>query len=465
MPPPSSDVVEHRTVIIVGGGPAGLGLSAVLGGWHPHFSESPVLRQRYPQIADYLGQFRGSLLELQMREFVSANLPPVDLFRLLHHPQQKYEDANQIALEFRQSDPVDYLLITQEEVGGLWNNAPENLLTLSPGQWMELAFYPLAQHVAEVGLDIDVNDLIGKRNLIEYYHRIPQRFEQQESIRTGERVTRIEPHEAGFLLTTKDVSGLARQTDGRPTHTAPFPQPEDDLADAEERQYTCKYLVYAAGQRCMLRRLEVDGEDLPFVDVYYDKAEDYDGERALVVGGGRSADWAATELHDAGKQTYYSMRQGSEVHWRLINDSRLGLPYYARIAEILESRSPLMEVFYDTVVQKIEPAGEGGVVTLSANGTERHIEVDHVVKEIGGWCDYEIFHGFPKLQLVEQHDPYRFQVHQVRTHPHNYESVDVDNLYLGGYLAQGLGLVIIAMHGATYAIAADILQKEGRVAG
>ena len=49
----------------------------------------------------------------------------------------------------------------------------------------------------------------------------------------------------------------------------------------------------------------------------------------------------------------------------------------------------------------------------------------------------------------------------MRIHPHNYESIDVPNLYPGGYLAEGIGLVVYAMHGTTYAIAGDILQKEG----
>jgi hypothetical protein len=103
-------------------------------------------------------------------------------------------------------------------------------------------------------------------------------------------------------------------------------------------------------------------------------------------------------------------------------------------------------------------------VWLGAGGEERVVQVDHVVKEIGGIADYALFTGFPQaLQLEEKYDNYRFQVHQVRTHPHNYESVDIPNLYAGGYLAAGIGLVVIAMHGTTYAIAGDILKKEGRL--
>ena len=87
------------------------------------------------------------------------------------------------------------------------------------------------------------------------------------------------------------------------------------------------------------------GQDLPFVAKSYDRPEDFSGERVIVVGGGRSADWAATELYDAGKQVYYVMRQPFDNHWRLISDSRYGLPYYARLAEIMEiPRSSLSNV-------------------------------------------------------------------------------------------------------------------------
>jgi thioredoxin reductase len=455
---------EHHTVIIVGGGPAGLPLAAVLGGWHPYYSDSAILRQRYPQLAQALSQHPGSLLTLHFQDLLRAGIPPVDLFRILHHPRQLFENLDQIALEFRRNEAIDCLLITQEEVGGLWNSVPENQLTLSPGQWMEFPFYPLAQHVQETGQSFDVNELIIKRRLVDYYHRIPERFDVQQGVHTWERVTRVEPHPEGFLVSAADVSDW-RDKDPVALRRPAFPQPVDAVQDSHPtRQYTCRYLVYAVGQRCELRSLGVPGESLPFVTQYYEKPAHFPGERVLVVGGGRSADWAATELHDAGKSVTYAMRQSSENHWSLIDQSRGGLPYYARLAEILEDDAGRLDTVYGATLSGIEASGDGGLVTMDVDGQARTVEVDHVLKEIGGRADYSLLQGFESsLQFVEKYDNYRFQVHQVKVHPHSYESVDIPNLYPGGYLAEGLGLVVIAMHGTTYAMAADILRKEDKL--
>ena len=430
---------EHHTVIIVGGGPAGLPLAAVLGGWHPYYRGGDLFRSRYEQVDRYLRRENGTLLGLDFRAVVNAGIRPVDLFRILHHPGQKFRGQNEIALEFRRHEPVDVLLITQEEVGGVWNNVPENMLTLSPGQWMEFAFYPLDRHIRERRINLDVNALIAKHHLLDYYHAVPGRFEFEDQIRINERVTRILPHDAGFMLTSR-VS-CAETT----------------------RRYTCKHLVYAVGQRCIPRKLNVPGEHLPFVTSGYDQPGSYPGERILVVGGGRSADWAATELHDAGRKVHYVMRQPFDRHWRLISDSRYGLPYYARIAEIMESRSPRLNTRYETRVTGFEQGTSAGLVDLGRNGSRETLEVDHVILDIGGIADYSLFEGFPPLRTVEKYDNYRFQVHQLPTHPHNYECTVIPNMYPGGYLAEGLGLVVIGMHGTTYAIAGDILQKEGRL--
>ncbi len=428
--------IEHRSVIIVGGGPAGLPFSVVLGGWHPFFRSSPLFEQRYAQLAAYLAQQQGSLLNLDFQALVQANLAPVDLFRLLHHPRQLFEDLAQMAMDFQQQNALDYLLVSRQAVGGLWNNVPRKLLTLSPGQWMEFAFYPLAQYAQEHNLELNVNELIIKHDLLAYYHSIPKRFGQEKNIRTGIDIIAIKPHSKGFHLTAKH------------------------LASGTLQYYTCKYLILATGQRGVLRKLDVPGEELPWVTNHYDNPADIAGDRVVVVGGGRSADWAATELHDAGKHVHYLMRQGPEIHWQLINDSRHGLPYYKRIAEILESNSPRLQTHYNTQIQTIEDTPQGGRVRIKIDAKEKLIAADHVVKEIGGIADYSILQGFPPLSLQNKSDTYRFQVQQVKTHAHNYESQEIPNLYIGGYLSAGLDPVVIGMHGTTYAIAGDILQRE-----
>lgn len=429
---------EHHKVAILGGGPAGLPLAVILGGQWPVYRGSTLFEERYAQLHHLLERHPETLLGLDFRELCNLGIAPADLFRLLHHPGKKFRSLDQIAYTFQDREPLDYILITREEVGGLWNNVPRNLLTLSPGQWMEFGFYPLRQWADENGIDFDVNDLIIKHRLVEYYHSIPERFGQSNRIRTHENVERIEPHDRGFLISTRKVG--SEQT----------------------FSYTSEYLVYAVGQRCILRQLDAPGADLPFVQSRYDRPEDIPGQRVMIVGGGRSADWAATELFDAGRDVTYVQRQPETRHLPLINDS-FHLPYYRRIAEIMRTPSGRWHLHYETEIERIDAIGKGGRVQLRSPGESRSVDVDHVVLEIGGIADYGIFKGFPELSLVDKYDDYRFQVRQMRTHPHNYESIDVPNLYPGGYLAEGIGLVVYAMHGTTYAIAGDILQKEGIV--
>jgi thioredoxin reductase len=424
---------DHHKVLIIGGGPAGLPLAVVLGGLWPYYKGSNLLRSRYPQIDAQLSTHSDTLLSLDLEDTLSRGVAPADLFRILHHPGKKFRGLDEIAYTFRQHDPIDYLLITREDVGGVWNNVPRNLLTLSPGQWMEFGFYPLQQWADENDIDIEVNDLIIKHQLLDYYHSVPERFGQTDHIRTGQNVVWIEPRGDQFAVETEDVHS------------------------GELRSYTSDYLVYAAGQRCILRELDVPGADLPFVENRYDRPEDFPGERVVVVGGGRSADWAATELHDAGKHVTYVQRQSESKHVPLIRDS-LYLPYYARIAQIMEDQSPRFDIRYETTITKIEPSG---YVHLETEGAVSSVPADHVILEIGGIPDYSVLKGFPELQMVDKYDAYRFQVQQMKVHPYNYESVDVANLYPGGYLAEGIGLVVYAMHGTTYPIAASILQKEG----
>ena len=99
---------EHHTVIIVGGGPAGLPLAVVLGGWHPFFRNSRMFAARYAPLARYLQQFDRTLLGLDMQYLVQSGIRPVDLFRTLHHPRQLFEELDQVAMDFRRGEPLTH---------------------------------------------------------------------------------------------------------------------------------------------------------------------------------------------------------------------------------------------------------------------------------------------------------------------------------------------------------------------
>ena len=421
---------EHHETLIIGGGPAGLPLLVVLaGGVWPRYRRCPRLEAAAPDLARRLAALPGPLTELDLEQ-VARVVRPVDLFNLLHRPENGPSPPERMGMDFIQGARHDALLLTRGNVGGLWNDVPRRLLTLSPAHWMEFAFHPLTVWARENGRDLDPEALIIKQDLIDYYHSIPERFGVSDAVVTNCDVERIEPDPAGFRVTTS--------RDGRP------------------RCFTSRRLVYAGGQRSRLRRLGIPGEDLPIVSQRYDSPESFLGDRVLVVGGGRSADWAATELFDAGRSVHYVMRQPAANHYRLVSDS-LNLPYYARLAEIHRSGSPRWRVSFETHLRAVESDGTLTLENLSGRWTE---SADRVLLEIGGDVDYSLFHGFPPFTLVEKRDRYRYQCHQLAVHPHNHESVDAPNLYAGGYLASGIKNVVVAMHGATYVIAADILQRH-----
>jgi thioredoxin reductase len=194
------------------------------------------------------------------------------------------------------------------------------------------------------------------------------------------------------------------------------------------------------------------------VQFSYHHSDDLPGERVMVIGGGRSADWAATECHDAGKNVVYVMRQSPAPHLKLIGDS-LHLPYYRRLAEILDGDQRRLGLLYGSEVKEFRPGGEVLVRTPEGEVT---LQVDHVVVEIGGVPDYELLQGFQPLSLAPKRDNFRFQVMQMRTDQATFESVDIEGLYPAGYLSEGTGLSVIGFHCGAYLIAGDVLRRLGR---
>lgn len=419
-------------MIILGGGPGGLGIAALLAGWRPALAQGFPLNALPPAVANTLRVNAPDLLSADFRRLLDAGVNPGDLFRVLHHPGNYHVDGAS-GLAFQRSHPIDFALITSGEVGGLWNNVPRNQLTLSPAHWMEMAPYPIARFAGETGRGIVPDALILKSDLVPYYRSIPDRLGFADQVRTGVAVEAIAPGEGGrgFLL------------EGRQT------------SDGSEVRFAADILVFAPGPRSSLRRLNVPGESQPFVSHHYDHWSDYPGASVAVIGGGRSADWAATELHDAGKRVTYVMRQEPGLQERLINES-LHLPYYARLRSIVDSDSERLRRVFSAQIREFRSGGE---IVIDAGGQLEALKVDHAVVEIGGEPDYGLLKRFAPLSLQPKRDNYRFQLNQMRVHFETGESVDIPDLFPAGYLVEGTGLSVIGFHGAAYPAAAAILRR------
>jgi thioredoxin reductase len=306
-------------------------------------------------------------------------------------------------------------------------------MTLGPAHWMELAHYPIVQFYEDDGRERDLNALVHRDDLVDYYRAYADKLGLSPHIQDGMKVTRVEKSDSGGRFI---VTALSSET-GRPV------------------KYACNYFVFAVGPRSALRTLEATGTEKSYVSNAYTSVADYPGERVMVVGGGRSADWAAQELHDDGRTVVYVMRQKPDSHLRLIGESQF-LPYYQRWTEILQGEQVRMGLLYESHVRDF---GEDGVVTIATPEGEVQVQIDHVVVEIGGDPDYSVIDSLGPFTFHDKRDNYRFQLKQLIVDQATFESVDVAGLYPAGYTAQGTGLSVIGFHAGCFLIAGDILRK------
>ena len=422
---------EDHDVIIVGSGPGGLGVAATLEGWHPYLSDT--LNFKFGPNVDNLIRSQSDLLQFKPSELLDHNVRPIDFFRNYHHPKDYSLNPDEYKIKFSKTKSLDWLMITSGQPGGLWNGVPRNQLTLGPSYWMELAHYPMKQFFFDFDLDRDPNELGHRDDLILYYKKFVERFNLHHKIRGGEKLVHVDTgdNERRFKLIVD--------------------------TNSSQKIYECDYLVFAVGPKSQPRKLQWQDESNTFISNNYTYPGDYPRDSCVIVGGGRSSDWAATELYDAKKLVVYVMRQAKENHLRLIKDS-LHLPYYQRLNVIVNSQSNRFKIMYDSEIKRLTNDGNVTVVDNKSQITSEII-TDHLIVEIGASANYQLLSKWFPLTLTPKRDNYRFQLMQMACNQSTFESVDIPGLYPAGYLAEGTGLSVIGFHAGSYLIAGDIYRK------
>ena len=131
----------------------------------------------------------------------------------------------------------------------------------------------------------------------------------------------------------------------------------------QERALLAAKVVLAAGKRGQVRRLGIPGEELEHVHYTLKDADDWQGKKVVVVGGGDSAVESACSLADAGADVTVSYRQDSFHRAKLRNQERIEGLREAGKLEVLFNTRP-KEVTADEVVLE----GPDGDVRVPAQG-------------------------------------------------------------------------------------------------
>jgi thioredoxin reductase len=135
-------------------------------------------------------------------------------------------------------------------------------------------------------------------------------------------------------------------------------------------EYRAANVLLAIGRRGTPRKLEVPGEDLPKVVYRLIDAEQYRGQRVLVVGGGDSALEAAATIAEAGGQATLAYRGDAFSRAKPGNRDRVAAA----------ERAGQLQVLLNSQVERIEQDR----VLLRKEGTHLILPNDAVIVSAGG---------------------------------------------------------------------------------
>ncbi|XP_005986797.1 oxidative stress induced growth inhibitor 1 [Latimeria chalumnae] len=273
-------------VLIIGNGPSGICLSYLLSGYRPYLKPgethpNPILQKKLEERPDL------SLVDQDL-EYLSEGLegrssnPVALLFDTLLLPDGDFglDYPSPLEWRFENNQRIPHLVLGRGLPGGAWHAMEGSMLTLSLANWMELPGLDLKDWVREKRRNLR-NDRATPNDIASYYQHFVKEMGLESNFVCNMSVTSVRK----ILHDCKDLeteSGNCSKTE----RTADWISMENDqenssmgrkkrLWEVTGYQNTeggpipfsmyAKNVVLATGTYDKPARLEVEGEDLPFV--------------------------------------------------------------------------------------------------------------------------------------------------------------------------------------------------------
>jgi thioredoxin reductase len=271
---------ESIDTLVVGNGPAGISVSLALSGWWPAYRGT----HPDPDLHARLSAGETPLLERDLAA-LCENLsgrgknPVGTLFDALLHPgaDAGRPGAGCLALERREARAVPHVVLGSGPPGGSWHRMPPDMLSLSPGFWMELPGWTLFEWARSRSRWLDPGARVPRAQVAAYYRDYVAHMGLASNFVTGVKVTGATRDGRGWVVEGHGPEGTVR--------------------------VACNRLVVAGGMFERPKWLKIKGEDLPFVT---HRTPEAGSGPLLVVGSGLSAADAVLMARHAGRDVTHA---------------------------------------------------------------------------------------------------------------------------------------------------------------
>ena len=328
----------------------------------------------------------------------SRTLNPVSiLFDHLYHPNADLltNDDSVIDWKYNPENEVRHLILGLGQPGGSWHHMTNSQLTVSLAQWLELPGYSFkdwfCENEAKLGNLPKVQHTYGvhpnRTNALYvgmYYMDYVQRMGLSQNFINNVKVTDLQP-----LGSTWKVEGVQFNSPTDPSPSEHFSVVADNVA-------------LACGAFNNPRKLNIPGENLPFVHHHFPDPESLNSKQSavLIVGCGLVALDAVLNLMSRKIPVIHVFRRSVKDPELILNQLSSAYADYLKLKPLMASKTQLSEYytpFPQHKITEILPNKEVVVEHINKKSTFK-IHVNKVIIHIGLLPDLSFLENSEELK-------------------------------------------------------------------